>query len=395
MNPAGDSTRPSTEEGRWRTWTLAALAIVATVLLAAVLRPLAGALFASGVLVAALAGPHRRLSRRLGDRPSLAALLVTILLVVGIAVPLTVLALLAIGEIEAVVERLAFIVQREGFAGLEQRMPAILAPVVDAARATWPDLEGIVESAAGGAATAEAGGRPAGEATGRVLAGGAVVAGYLIEQLTFLTIDAVVALVALFMALAHGGTIVRWTVLHLPLASFQTRRLLVELRRASNGVFASTFVVAAVQAAVAAIGYAIVGMPQIVLASAATFVAGLFGIAAPMTGALALATGFASGWGGAIVLGVWALLPVNLVENFLRPVLARRFVHVPSSVLFLALIGGVVVFGPLGLLAGPLIVAFFRASMRMLTGHLEARARRPRRELPPFDAACVAPGMST
>jgi predicted PurR-regulated permease PerM len=57
---------------------------------------------------------------------------------------------------------------------------------------------------------------------------------------------------------------------------------------------------------------------------------------------------------------------VGLIDNFLKPLLARGRVQLPTSVAFFAMICGLAVFGPLGLVAGPLAIAFFRVTAEMV-----------------------------
>jgi predicted PurR-regulated permease PerM len=56
-----------------------------------------------------------------------------------------------------------------------------------------------------------------------------------------------------------------------------------------------------------------------------------------------------------------------LVDNLLKPVLMRR-IDVHGAVIFFALVGGLAVFGPVGLVAGPLILSFFLAMARIWRG---------------------------
>ena len=62
---------------------------------------------------------------------------------------------------------------------------------------------------------------------------------------------------------------------------------------------------------------------------------------------------------------------VSLIDNVLRPVLVKGggkaggATRVDSSVLFFALIGGVLAFGPMGFVVGPLAVVFLDSMMRL------------------------------
>ena len=86
-------------------------------------------------------------------------------------------------------------------------------------------------------------------------------------------------------------------------------------------------------------------------------------------GAVALAAAAFLFLGGhpraALFLALWAIFAVGLADNFIKPFLMKGAVKLHGAVVFFALIGGVAVFGPIGILAGPLIVSFFLAVVRM------------------------------
>ena len=67
----------------------------------------------------------------------------------------------------------------------------------------------------------------------------------------------------------------------------------------------------------------------------------------------------------ALFLALWGVAVVSSIDNFVKPLLMRGKLEVNTGVTFFALLGGVATFGPVGLLVGPLIVAFFLAVVRM------------------------------
>jgi predicted PurR-regulated permease PerM len=67
---------------------------------------------------------------------------------------------------------------------------------------------------------------------------------------------------------------------------------------------------------------------------------------------------------GAFVLG-WAFLVVGMIDNLLKPMLIKGGVRLPGAVVFLSLFGGIVLFGPLGFIAGPLVVTFFLSMVHL------------------------------
>jgi predicted PurR-regulated permease PerM len=67
----------------------------------------------------------------------------------------------------------------------------------------------------------------------------------------------------------------------------------------------------------------------------------------------------------AIFLAAWGILAVGLIDNVVKPYLIRGGIELHGAVVFFALLGGLAYFGPVGLIAGPLVVSFFLAVIRM------------------------------
>ncbi|HSR73333.1 MAG TPA: AI-2E family transporter [Sulfurovum sp.] len=62
-----------------------------------------------------------------------------------------------------------------------------------------------------------------------------------------------------------------------------------------------------------------------------------------------------TGWGIALV--VWGVLVVGLVDYLLRPWIVGNDSKLPDLVIFISIFGGIVSFGPLGIIIGPVIAA--------------------------------------
>jgi predicted PurR-regulated permease PerM len=56
---------------------------------------------------------------------------------------------------------------------------------------------------------------------------------------------------------------------------------------------------------------------------------------------------------------------VGLVDNVVKPLIVKRGLQLHGAIVFFALLGGLAVFGAVGLVIGPLIVALFLALVRM------------------------------
>ena len=72
--------------------------------------------------------------------------------------------------------------------------------------------------------------------------------------------------------------------------------------------------------------------------------------------------------GMAIFLGLWGLLLVNTIDNFLKPYLISHGAGMPLSLIFLGVLGGLLSIGLLGLFIGPTLLA---VAYRLLRHWLE------------------------
>jgi predicted PurR-regulated permease PerM len=138
-------------------------------------------------------------------------------------------------------------------------------------------------------------------------------------------------------------------------------------------VLVSSIATSAIQAAVAFVGYLLARVPNPMFFGFVTFLVGLV----PAVGAGAVTLGAAlivylSGRpGAALFLAIWGIFFVGLADNVVKPYLIRGGVSLHGAVVFFSLIGGLAYFGPVGLLAGPLIVSFFMAVVHMWKAELE------------------------
>jgi predicted PurR-regulated permease PerM len=116
-------------------------------------------------------------------------------------------------------------------------------------------------------------------------------------------------------------------------------------------------VTAIVQAALAGIGLAVVGVPFASILTALIFILAVAQIgAAPV---LILATIWVYSTSGAVwgtAFLAWSIVCTTL-DNVLRPVLIRRGADLPLLLIFAGVIGGLISFGVIGLFIGPVVLA--------------------------------------
>ncbi len=180
-------------------------------------------------------------------------------------------------------------------------------------------------------------------------------------------------LTVIFMALATYSVLLYWSALMrhaeslLPFEPRHTHALLDELRRVGRQVLRGTVLTGLIQGFGAAIAYWVTGVPDPIFWGALTAVASLV----PALGTLLI-------W---VPMGIWliasdrvgaglaelglASVLVGLIPDYvIRPRLVGSDRGVPSVVTFVALFGGVEVFGLIGLVLGPVIAAMAIAILR-------------------------------
>ncbi len=112
------------------------------------------------------------------------------------------------------------------------------------------------------------------------------------------------------------------------------------------------------QGLVAAVGFWIAGVPSIAVLSSLVCVLSVVPVGPPLVwGPVALWLYATGNVGMAIFLVLWGTLAVSSVDNFLKPILISRGTSMPLALVFLGVFGGILSFGFLGLVLGPILLA--------------------------------------
>lgn len=127
--------------------------------------------------------------------------------------------------------------------------------------------------------------------------------------------------------------------------------------KAIRGVAVGIFVTAIIQATVGGIGLAITGVPAAALLTAVMFMLCLaqIGLALVLVPAL-IWVYWNDGMLWGTILLVFVILAMTL-DNFVRPVLIKKGADLPLVMIFAGVIGGLIVFGIIGLFIGPVVLA--------------------------------------
>jgi predicted PurR-regulated permease PerM len=212
----------------------------------------------------------------------------------------------------------------------------------------------------------------------------------------------VVTIVSLFYFFADGVRMLEGVTRLVPLDRRYQWQLLEEFEEISRAVVSSILLAAVVQAVLAGMGFYVAGLGKVFLLSLLTF----FGALVPLAGA-AIVWGAASLWllifekntWAAAGLALWGLCVVSTADNIVKPLVLHGQSKLHPLLALLSVLGGVGAVGPIGIFVGPIAVAFLQAALTMLQAELDSlsddaaakgaggarRPSRPRRQRDPGD----------
>ncbi|WP_257454440.1 AI-2E family transporter [Archangium lipolyticum] len=342
----------ATEQGSRRVFIGLILLAIALVLLVA--SPFFEAFFLAAVLAGAFQGLQGWLTRKFRGKSGLSAGVICVGTVLALLAPLAALTAFIVSEVIEGVNFISNIVQQRGLEGLLAYVPG---PLRDHAGQL---LDRFQTRSAGLWQTLQEQLSTRGATAAQTVGGVVATTGSAVLQTAMM-------LIALYFLLVDGGRLVTWLESVSPLRRGQTTELLTEFRRVTKSVLVSTIATAGVQAVAALVGYLITGVPVPIFFGAVTF---FFALIPAIGGAsvcivasiILLATGHPV---AALILALWGVIVVGLSDNIVKPLLAKRGMHMHGAIVFFALLGGLAVFGAIGLLLGPLIVAFFLSVVRI------------------------------
>ena len=200
--------------------------------------------------------------------------------------------------------------------------------------------------------------------------------GFLRGSVTVIT-QLVITLFVLFF-LFRDRKIALNSLCHLvPLSQTEANHLFTRLSSTIRATVNGSLTVAFVQSLLAGIMYAALGVPGAVLWGAVTFIAALVPVFGTVLiwGPVALYLLLTGSWIKAMFLVGWGMLAVGMIDNLLYPFLVGDKLRLHTVPTFFSILGGITLFGPVGLILGPLILAITIALldiwwMRTSEGHV-------------------------
>lgn len=181
----------------------------------------------------------------------------------------------------------------------------------------------------------------------------------LLKNLFFFLVNFGVMVVTLFMFFRDGERFLSWAIDIIPMDQEYKHRIATHLYVTTIAVVRGLLLTAMIQGFIGAFGYWLAGVKSPALFGLLTSFAALV----PFIGTslvwipLSIAMYFISGFNAGLFVLLWGALVVATLDNFLRPILIGKGAKLPIFLLFLGIIGGMKVYGPIGLFLGPLLIA--------------------------------------
>jgi predicted PurR-regulated permease PerM len=327
---------PSAEGRQKLAWAVVHILLLGLTL--TLLSPVASGLCWAAVLAITTWPAYRHLHRALGRRPTLSALVMTLLVIVLGAIPLVVAGRMLAYELGPLA------IQAPQWLETMPGPPAWLG--------NQPLLQDLWRQAREAVMASHL---KAGEWLRPLLLPGGKALGALFRTLG----QTVLAVLTLFFLYRNGEhyqhqvkAIARYWL------GPRADDVLVPIHRALQAVFVGVILAAAAQGLVAMVGYLAVGLEAPVILGAVTALLAVL----PFGGVLVWATAgigllISGAWIKGIGLLLWGAIAVSSVDNLVRASVLSGSVRLPYLQSLIALIGGVAVFGPLGLFIGPALLA--------------------------------------
>lgn len=171
----------------------------------------------------------------------------------------------------------------------------------------------------------------------------------------------VVMLYAMYFFLDQGGRLVDRILFYLPMEDAEERQLLEKFRSVTRATLKGTAVIGLLQGALAGVALAVAGVPSAMFWGALMVVLSVFpGIGIGLVWVPASIVLVANGHTvEGVLLAAFCGLIVGSIDNVLRPRLVGKDTKLPDLLILLSTLGGVAMFGMLGLIVGPILAALF------------------------------------
>lgn len=301
-----------------------------------ILSPFTGALLASATFALIFYPLNIWIRKKIVSNRTAAAGISTITAVLTLALPLMIFGWLLIKESKNLYPKTNLWLSSFSQENIEAKLPENLRAYwsLDAAEILADSLKSLQE---------------------KISKSGAVI----LKNIFFFLVNFGVMIFTLFMFFRDGERFLHWFIDIIPMDQEYKNRVASQLSVTTMAVVRGLLLTAMIQGFIGAFGYWLAGVNSPALFGLLTSFAALVPFVGTSLVWLPLAIGmyFLSTFKAAIFVLLWGAIAVGLTDNFLRPILIGKEAKLPVFLLFLGIIGGMKVYGPIGLFLGPLLIS--------------------------------------
>lgn len=308
-------------------------------------KPFLPSVLVAGILAMMFSPVHRRVCRVV-RAPGLAALIMTTGVILAGIIPLIMFIWLLVsesGDLIPVVQNVLSQINNGNLAMYQDRIPESIYPALkkftDFLTGINIDLKGLVLENAR-------------ELGARLSAISALVA----RNAFLLIFKFLILILSLFFMFRDGEKLWAWFLHLLPMESGHKQAIARSAYETFWAVTIGVFLTAAAQGGVAMIGFLIAGIRMPVLLGVFTGLASLLGASFIICLPVALFMMMESTAKGVFLL-IWGAVLVGWLDNLLKPMLIGSRARMPFVLVFFSILGGIKMYGLVGLLLGPMLVA--------------------------------------
>jgi len=183
-------------------------------------------------------------------------------------------------------------------------------------------------------------------------------------------LDVVISIFIMFFLFRDGKEIINWLEGLVPLSKEQKKKFIDKFNNMSSAVIYGYLLTAFAQGLIGGLGFWLLGISNPILWGTIIMIFGLI----PFIGAVFvwLPLGIyqlliGNVWGGLGVL-IFGALIISLIDNFLKPKLISKKTDVHPIVILLGIIGGLKLFGFIGLFVGPIVLSMLIVFLELYKG---------------------------
>lgn len=337
--------------GKVSAWLVLVLIAAIGLLFFQVIRPFLVAIFVSLVLAVLFNPVHRRLTAAIGGRQRLAAALTTALVLLLVLLPIGFTLMMAGSQVLET--------GKDVGRWFERQSP-------DQVEATFDDLQ---RSSLGQTVRSYYLRLPAEQreqirsSAGRLVEGATTAfyqqtRSFLSNAFEFLVNFGIVTL-ALYYFLADRDAFVDEVHRLMPLNEGEEERMTDQFHRVCRGVVLGTIVAGLVQACLAGVAYAVIGVPQIWILIVFTFFFSFVPVlgAAAVWGLVVVALAIEGRYGAALGLAVYGTAIISMADNLVRAYVVGNQARLHPLIALITALGAIQFIGLWGIFVGPMIAA--------------------------------------